>query len=228
MLTLDLPHRQFLGPALTKILDLPSRAKDELAFRVTLEEINDFVEMQWKALKLISLGPPHLYRLRHGGASFEAAGKFRDMVGIQALGPVADREVREELREGRQAASKSAEPRHSKTWPKVSSTCIEQECCFALSNFSGDFSGCGRLGKSVHRVCGWPVLLWDITYGPEYDLTCRQNQKKILRWIQTGQVRAGHLGTPRNSFSRARDQLGGPPPLRSDKCPMGLPGLRLH
>lgn len=48
------------------------------------EEINDFMDQQWRALQLTSLGPPHLYRLRHGGASFEAAGKHRDMVGIQA------------------------------------------------------------------------------------------------------------------------------------------------
>lgn len=86
MLTLDLPHQQFVGPTLFKILNLASRPKDDPAFSVTLEEINDFMGQQWKAQRLTSLGPPHLYRLRHGGASFEAAGKHRDMVGIQARG----------------------------------------------------------------------------------------------------------------------------------------------
>ena len=54
----------------------------------------------------------------------------------------------------------------------------------------------------------------------------RKNQWKILEWICCGAIAAGHLGTPCNSFSRARDQPGGPPPLRSDSKPLGLEGLR--
>ena len=34
-----------------------------------------------------------------------------------------------------------------------------------------------------------------------------------------------HLGTPCNSFSRARDSGPGPPRLRSDESPLGLPSL---
>ena len=41
-------------------------------------------------------------------------------------------------------------------------------------------------------------------------------------------MRAGHLGTPCNSFSRARDHPPGPPPLRSNDRPLGLPELRPH
>ena len=37
---------------------------------------------------------------------------------------------------------------------------------------------------------------------------------------------AFHLGTPCESFTRARDVPPGPPPLRSDACPLGLPDLR--
>ena len=88
------------------------------------------------------------------------------------------------------------------------------------------FSGSGRLGKAIHRVCNWTVLLWDIDYGEKYDLTQRRNQQLILHWMQSGQIRAGHLGTPCNSFSQARDRPGGPPRLRSDLLPLGLPGLR--
>ena len=42
----------------------------------------------------------------------------------------------------------------------------------------------------------------------------------------SGEVRAGYLGTPYHSFSRARDRPGGPPRLRSDQQPLGLPDLR--
>lgn len=63
-------------------------------------------------------------------------------------------------------------------------------------------------------------------FGEEYDLTRRINQQRILHWISSGLVRAGHLGTPCGSFSRARDQPGGPPQLRSDSNPLGLAGLR--
>lgn len=90
------------------------------------------------------------------------------------------------------------------------------------------FSGSGRLASAVGKTCGWPCLLWDITLGDDYDLTKRCNQWKILEWVRSGQVRAGHLGTPCNSFSRARDQPGGPPPLRSDMQPLGLPSLKPH
>ena len=88
------------------------------------------------------------------------------------------------------------------------------------------FSGCGRLGKAVHAHTRWPVLLWDITMGEQYDLTKRCNQRRLIGWMEKGYIKAGHLGTPCSSFSRARDRPGGPPPLRSDVCPLGLPGLR--
>ena len=90
------------------------------------------------------------------------------------------------------------------------------------------FSGSGTLGKSIAHCCGWPVLLWDIEFGEAYDLTKRHIQQQVLYWIKSGRVRAGHLGTPCNSFSRARDQPGGPPRLRSDEHPLGLVGLAQH
>lgn len=90
------------------------------------------------------------------------------------------------------------------------------------------FSGSGRLGQSVFQSHHSPVLLWDIDFGENYDLTRLQNQQKILEWMRCGYVRSGHLGTPCNSFSRARDQPGGPPPLRSDDRPLGLANLKVH
>lgn len=69
------------------------------------------------------------------------------------------------------------------------------------------------------------MLLWDIKLGSAYDLRHLQAQHRILGWIRSGKIRGGHLGTPCQSFSRARDCPPGPPPLRSDAAPLGLPRL---
>ena len=47
---------------------------------------------------------------------------------------------------------------------------------------------------------------------------------KLLQWIKVGTFYV-HLGTPCSSFSVARKDDGGPPPLRSQSSPTGLPGL---
>lgn len=88
------------------------------------------------------------------------------------------------------------------------------------------FSGSGNLSKAVARITGWPSLMWDIVHGSEYDLRSFRNRRQIKSWLHSGVVRCLHLGTPCNSFSRARDRRPGPPPLRSDSKPLGLDGLR--
>ena len=88
------------------------------------------------------------------------------------------------------------------------------------------FSGSGHLSHGFHRHAGMLSLLWDISLGLEYDLRRAANRRKIADWMRCGMVRAFHLGTPRNSFTRARDVPPGPPPLRSDLKPLGLEGLR--
>lgn len=86
MLSMDLPHLKFLGPAMKKHLRLASRKKGEKAFAVTLDQLNNFVSGHWEELGLKPLGQPHLYRFRHGGASFEAANHLRSLELIQARG----------------------------------------------------------------------------------------------------------------------------------------------
>lgn len=90
------------------------------------------------------------------------------------------------------------------------------------------FSGTGNLGRAVARVTGWMVLLWDICLGAEYDLRSPQKRRMILDWIRSGVILGIHLGTPCHSFTRARDVPPGPPPLRSNECPLGLPNLKPH
>ena len=86
MITLDLPQHQYLGPAMEKVLKLDKRPKAELAFRVTMTEVDTFMEQSWSALGLDPMGAPSLYRLRHGGASYESLHKLREMTAIQARG----------------------------------------------------------------------------------------------------------------------------------------------
>ena len=90
------------------------------------------------------------------------------------------------------------------------------------------FSGTGRLGKAIGRCNNVPVLLWDITYGSEYDLRYPSNRRLIAGWMRAGKICGGHLGTPCNTFTRARDHPPGPPPLRSNEHVLGLPNLLPH
>eukprot|EP00438_Fugacium_kawagutii_P031465 Skav222634 [mRNA] locus=scaffold10:187684:190948:+ [translate_table: standard] len=86
MLSLDLAYQSFLGPAMVSVLKLKSRPKEQLAFSVTLDVMNQFMKDAWEPLGLKSLGPPHMYRLRHGGASYEAAMQLRPLAAIQLRG----------------------------------------------------------------------------------------------------------------------------------------------
>jgi len=85
-LVLDLDHQKFLGPALNKWLNLSKRSKESLAFSVTPEQVNNYMEKTWGPLGLEGLGRPHMYRLRHGGASHDAMMKYRSLTSIQTRG----------------------------------------------------------------------------------------------------------------------------------------------
>lgn len=149
---------------------------------------------------------------------------------------MADNQVSEELREGGPHHStvcrpnkKRAKPkrrRRQKAQPNVPSPALNPGRSLQSPVFVEIFSGTGRLGRCIGRLTGWLVLLWDITLGPEYDLTKRSNQHLLFNWVRSGLIVGAHLGLPCNSFSRARDQPGGPPPLRSDAQPLGLDNLQ--
>lgn len=86
------------------------------------------------------------------------------------------------------------------------------------------FCGTARFARAMesHR----PVMRWDILFGDNYDLRSRANQELVLGWLRAGWLAAVWLGTPCQSFSRARNQPGGPPALRNKSHVHGLPGLR--
>ena len=66
---------------------------------------------------------------------------------------------------------------------------------------------------------------WDWKHNQDLDLTRRANQQLIRGWLSSKLLDAVWLGVPCNTFSRARERGGGPPPLRSDEFPWGLPKL---
>lgn len=90
-------------------------------------------------------------------------------------GPVDEFEERAQLREGKpsHATVRQPEPRRSAKRHRCRNRVAKDVPMPALSPgrtllfavFIEIFSGCGRLGKSIHRVCAWPVLLWDISFG---------------------------------------------------------------
>lgn len=90
------------------------------------------------------------------------------------------------------------------------------------------FSGSGHFSRAIRRklksVCAFEV---DSCYGPQFDLTKPKIQKEIIKLIKSGVVQYVWLGTPCNSWSRARRNDGrGPGPLRDDTTGlMGLPNL---
>lgn len=90
------------------------------------------------------------------------------------------------------------------------------------------FSGSGHFSRAIRRklksVCAFEI---DSCYGPQFDLTKPKIQKEIVKLIKSGLVQYVWLGTPCNSWSRARRNDGrGPGPLRDDTTGlMGLPNL---
>ena len=94
------------------------------------------------------------------------------------------------------------------------------------------FSGTARLTSAVRQL-GIPCLPpIDITLCEEvpsaFDVLDCDNWSFIMKLISCGAVLFIHFGTPCNSFSAARKDDGGPPPLRSEQYPEGLPDLQGH
>eukprot|EP00973_Karenia_brevis_P062803 8732582-Karenia_brevis.AAC.1 len=58
------------------------------------------------------------------------------------------------------------------------------------------------------------------------DLTRRKMQQLVRTAVRSNLIWAVHIATPCASFSRARDRRPGPPPLRSNEHPYGLPNLQ--
>jgi len=84
------------------------------------------------------------------------------------------------------------------------------------------FSGAGQLSKALGKL-GFITIEFYIKLDPKFDLTPRKWQRMIRSITRAGVVFAIHIGTPCQSFLRARDRPGAPPPF----VPMGFPSALL-
>lgn len=90
------------------------------------------------------------------------------------------------------------------------------------------FSGSGHMSRAIRRRCKkWIVFEVDICHGNMFDLSKRRLQQQLLTFIKHNNVQFVWLGTPCNSWSRARRNDGrGPGPLRDDAQYLyGFPSL---
>lgn len=86
---------------------------------------------------------------------------------------------------------------------------------FGLELFSGSGHFSAAMRKRQKDVF---CVEFDICHGPQFDLTSRKVQQRILELLVSGKVAYVWMGTPCNSWSRARRWDGrGPGPLRDDK-----------
>ena len=86
------------------------------------------------------------------------------------------------------------------------------------------FSGCARFSRACSSH-GFHSIAYDIDYGTACDVTNKKVLSSIFRFIRSHRVALVWLGTPCQSWSMARRDDGGPPPLRSDAFLMEKPGL---
>ena len=91
------------------------------------------------------------------------------------------------------------------------------------------FAGKAWLTRAMKKA-GWSTLPpVEINVGGDTlasaDLLDPALRRKIDTWIASGCVRLAHFGTPCTTFSRARKNDGGPPPLRTNEFLEGVPKL---
>lgn len=91
------------------------------------------------------------------------------------------------------------------------------------------YSGTARLTQSV-RDLGVPCLppidveVCELVPSP-FDVVDHDLWAFFMQIVALGAIFYAHFGAPCNTFSAARKEDGGPPPLRSPEAPWGLPNL---
>ena len=91
------------------------------------------------------------------------------------------------------------------------------------------FSGKAGFTKAL-RKRGWLVLPpIDVVVDGDVlfpaDILDPSLLSKLMSWLRSGVIRLVHFGTPCTTFSRARRDDGGPPPIRSPEYLNGIPGI---
>ena len=188
--------------------------------------------------KLDGLGPPRPYRLRHTGQAKTLQGTGEAWTTYSNVADGRPNSRSNDTRRGEGSnkcweCSQKTTSRPRSTRPPTETTC-SGPCArcrpayvwkgvfgfffLEVDTWERQFQG-SRLGLFC---CGTYLL------GPNMTSEVCQIESRacIAEWIRCGFVLGFHLGTPCESFTRARDNPPGPPPLESNDHPLGLPGLR--
>ena len=90
------------------------------------------------------------------------------------------------------------------------------------------FAGCGRLTVALRKT-GLASYCLDILLNSGDDVLQPEVEAELVSLLKQRRFSFVRLGMPCTTFSIARKNDGiGPPPLRSNSCPMGLSGLKAH
>ena len=227
---------EFSGASLGEAFEVEQPEEVRVGIQLGAKRVGDIRGEPLGATRLKTTRcPPPLPAATRGGLTRCSHGSTGDDK-HPVPGQMADSEVPQELHKRGTASTTLQKPRSKRAKARHSGRSADQQkfpiaallyrFVPHVSFFLEIFSGSGHLASAVHTTMGCACLLWDISLGAAYDLTKRCNQRRILHWLEQGYICGGHLGTPCNSFSRARDRPGGPPPLRSDQRPLGLPQLK--
>ena len=156
----------------------------------------------------MDLTPPPGVWLAPRGASQGPAGTNEQVITSPAIVPMGD-------------------PPYWKSWKEVPMDPMEVAKFGRW--FVEIFSGAARLTQSARNKmipCLPPI---DITLCTEipvpFDVLDADQWQRFMQLIYFGLIFFAHFGTPCNSYSAARKDDGGPPPLRSIDFPDGLPSL---
>ena len=229
-LELDLEYHRKIGEAVFKVQNVANRDPDEPLFNHSLRDLGF---CKGASTAVIGTSAP-VSSASRGGLTRLQSGPARPCC-HPASGPLAQPSQCKKIPEGRKACSTlcRAFSRDAKTGRRGCQRPHSFLCVPALSKSLPDppaflevFSGSHVLATAVVQKNGWPVLFWDLKLGADYDLCRAENRHKIVGWLRAGRLRGMHHGTPCHTFSRARDRRPGPPPLRSEDHPLGLPHLQ--
>ena len=226
----DIKPIQVLPPILHRRLRLGIRPKGELMFSTIVDEVRKFMNSVSDRFGMgAAIGDPHPYRLRISGPSRDVLMKHRTLQEVQKRGRWKKLQLSEAVRErgeGDTATSGLAKAstrqgnrcrrihRKGGEWPALK-VCKPVGMRIYLLVFSKHSS----LSRAVSQICGDLVLLWDVHFGPEYDLRNPAKKHLVYQWVRGGGLSGIVVLTPAGTFSVTST-------LRSESYPMRLPGLK--
>ncbi|CAE7480442.1 ANK1 [Symbiodinium natans] len=205
---IDSPALPQLGPMLGRLAKL-KKGKDLFALTYPL------LRAHWEsALEQVGLGSQYavMYQLRHSGPSHDRLANLRSLMEVKLRG-----------RWGSDSSVKRYEA-HGKVAGEFQK--LPQEVQQAAGQAEKDLGRFANLSRACAE-CGFACIAVDIDYGHGCDVLRTGVLSRIFKMLDTLPIVLVWFGMPGTSWSRARKDDGGPPPLRDDgEHILGLPDLR--